>query len=85
MSSYYTTNSTYGAFYKDKIGKIEENVISHEQRLEKLAQKNEYNLEKNNDFGDTINKQIKSQKERLEKLKELDEKGIPMANYIIPS
>ena len=85
MSSYYTTNSTYGAFYKDKIGKIEENVISHEQRLEKLAQKNEYNLEKNNDFGDTINKQIKSHKERLEKLKELDEKGIPMANYIIPS
>ena len=80
MSSYYTTNSTYGAFYKEKLEEIARN---NEKRIENLREK--YAQERPKEINESINKRINSKNESLENSKELNEKGIPLAKYIIPS
>jgi len=76
MSYYYTTNSTYGAFYKNSPKDVEKN---REKKVENFREK--YDSERPNEINESINKRINSNNERLE----LNEKGIPLAKYIIPS
>ena len=78
--SYYTTNSTYGAFYKKNPKEVEK---YHEKRVENIREK--YKSERPNEINESVNKRINSNNERLENAKELNEKGIPLAKYIIPS
>ena len=80
MTSYYTTNSTYGAFYKNTLDEIERN---NQKRIETLRQK--YYPESRYEMKETINNRNNVQNERFENAKELNEKGIPLAKYIIPS
>ena len=76
MSYYYTTNSTYGAFYKNSPKEVEKN---REKKIENFREK--YDSERPNKINESMNKRINSNNERLE----LNEKGIPLAKYIIPS
>jgi len=76
MSYYYTTNSTYGAFYKNSPKEVEKN---REKKIENFREK--YDSERPNKINESMNKRINYNNERLE----LNEKGIPLAKYIIPS